>query len=309
MTNIAAGAIDAFPQFSLAEPPESETDGHRLNKKREFVHAPLSDGAAPRARRANENCRSIPTVIIGEGTLFRAGLIHLLAGTQFEVVADCPSLAAVPETLLDQDPALLLLGIDKEYDPTFAQMSRLRGNYKSLRIVMLRDSFNLEEALAAIGSGAHGYLVKDEVSPDMLLKSLELALLGAVVISRELAQSLANAGASCESVAASRTDCHQAAAERIQSVPAEPPLRATGLSGRERVILLHLMQGASNKHIARALGIAEATVKVHVKSLLRKTCVKNRTQAALWGINNYELTDVDQSKDHHPASDCVVGLG
>ena len=56
------------------------------------------------------------------------------------------------------------------------------------------------------------------------------------------------------------------------------------LSDRERTILTHLMEGASNKHIARELNIAEATVKVHVKNLLGKIRVKNRTQAAMWGM-------------------------
>jgi two-component system nitrate/nitrite response regulator NarL len=58
------------------------------------------------------------------------------------------------------------------------------------------------------------------------------------------------------------------------------------LSDREHVILMHLTEGASNKHIARELNIAEATVKVHVKSLLRKIRVNNRTQAAMWAINH-----------------------
>ena len=49
------------------------------------------------------------------------------------------------------------------------------------------------------------------------------------------------------------------------------------------MILEQLMQGAPNKHIARELNIADATVKVHLKSLLRKIRVDNRTQAAMWG--------------------------
>jgi two-component system nitrate/nitrite response regulator NarL len=46
------------------------------------------------------------------------------------------------------------------------------------------------------------------------------------------------------------------------------------------------VNGLSNKTIARELDIAEATVKVHVKGLLRKTQMANRTQAAVWGLNN-----------------------
>ena len=50
-----------------------------------------------------------------------------------------------------------------------------------------------------------------------------------------------------------------------------------------------LIEGASNKCIARKIDIAEATVKVHIKAILRKIRVQNRTQAAIWGINNQSL--------------------
>ena len=50
-------------------------------------------------------------------------------------------------------------------------------------------------------------------------------------------------------------------------------------------ILQSLMTGASNKVIANRLNLAEATVKVHLRSILRKIQVRNRTQAAVWALN------------------------
>lgn len=61
------------------------------------------------------------------------------------------------------------------------------------------------------------------------------------------------------------------------------PKRPVALSSRERETLEMLVRGLSNKQIARALRITEATVKVHVKALLRKTHASNRTQLAIWG--------------------------
>jgi two-component system nitrate/nitrite response regulator NarL len=58
------------------------------------------------------------------------------------------------------------------------------------------------------------------------------------------------------------------------------------LSQREVQILRHLILGDSNKMIANVFGITEATIKVHLKSLLRKINASNRTQAAIWGFNN-----------------------
>jgi two-component system nitrate/nitrite response regulator NarL len=58
------------------------------------------------------------------------------------------------------------------------------------------------------------------------------------------------------------------------------------LSAREKCILSCLVQGCPNKSIARKTGIAVATVKVHVKAILRKIRASNRTQAAIWAVNN-----------------------
>ena len=66
---------------------------------------------------------------------------------------------------------------------------------------------------------------------------------------------------------------------------------------REREILQHLVMGASNKLIANRLGITEATVKVHLKTLLRKIDVNNRTQAAIWAMNNGIIPDQSLNGD------------
>ena len=60
----------------------------------------------------------------------------------------------------------------------------------------------------------------------------------------------------------------------------------TNLSDRETEILRQLVLGEANKVISRHLSISEATVKVHIKAILRKLRVLNRTQAAIWAINH-----------------------
>ena len=61
-------------------------------------------------------------------------------------------------------------------------------------------------------------------------------------------------------------------------------MAALHLSPREREMLAHIVKGRANKEIARALGITEATVKVHCKSLFSRLGVSNRTQAAVWAV-------------------------
>ncbi len=70
---------------------------------------------------------------------------------------------------------------------------------------------------------------------------------------------------------------------------------APQLSPREKSILRCLIEGDSNKCIARKIDIAEATVKVHVKAILRKIRVQNRTQAAIWAMNHGALAVAQNS--------------
>ena len=79
--------------------------------------------------------------------------------------------------------------------------------------------------------------------------------------------------------ASRRRDVHPDGAVTV--LPAVPAI-ASKLSERAAQILSHLTQGASNKHIARDLGVPEPTVKAHLKAILRKVKVANRTQAAMW---------------------------
>jgi two-component system nitrate/nitrite response regulator NarL len=67
-----------------------------------------------------------------------------------------------------------------------------------------------------------------------------------------------------------------------------------GLSERENQILRALVRGHSNKVIARMFSLTEATVKVHMKSILRKIRVANRTQAAIWAVQNAYCADVSE---------------
>ena len=73
--------------------------------------------------------------------------------------------------------------------------------------------------------------------------------------------------------------------ELASEVPLEPKASAPGarsLSAREAEVLSSLMEGTPNKLIARKLHLTEATVKVHIKAILRKIGASNRTQAAMW---------------------------
>jgi two-component system nitrate/nitrite response regulator NarL len=199
------------------------------------------------------------TILIEPNRLFREGLKHLLSGTRFEVGAEFNTVdlaLATAETAETVD--LVISGQPVTGD---ADLRALREAFPTARIVVLADDLSVDVLRAAMGGGADGFLIKT-VSPEALIQSLQLILLGEKVFPTTLAAML------------------------LDMTAAGPQHSVRGLSPREREILQLLVTGASNKMIGTRLGITEATVKVHLKTLLRKIDVNNRTQAAIWAMNN-----------------------
>jgi two-component system, NarL family, nitrate/nitrite response regulator NarL len=199
------------------------------------------------------------TILIEANRLFREGLKHLLSGTRFEVGAEFNTVdlaLATAETAETVD-----LVISSQPVTGDADLRALREAFPTARIVVLADDLSVDVLRAAMGGGADGFLIKT-VSPEALIQSLQLILLGEKVFPTTLAAML------------------------LDMTAAGPQHSVRGLSPREREILQLLVTGASNKLIANRLGITEATVKVHLKTLLRKIDVNNRTQAAIWAMNN-----------------------
>jgi len=178
---------------------------------------------------------------------------------------------------------------------------------RGLHIFVLTERFHPEELVAALTAGVAGYFLKDEVSSDVLVKALELALLGEVIISKSLTKA-PNEWMQLQPDAVSSVQVRKTGLASGQPQAANDAAQANDvrrLSNRQQTILDLLGQGASNKHIARQLNIAEATVKVHVKGVYRKIGVNNRTQAALWARDHVRPND--QSKPQLPVSSPTAG--
>jgi len=130
---------------------------------------------------------------------------------------------------------------------------------------MLTTSEEESDLLSALQSGAQGYLLKD-MEPEELVSSLERALNGEVVVAPSMTPLLA-----------------RVAQGEILKTHQRDDLK-TLLTPREYEILLHLAEGQSNKVIGRELDISDGTVKLHVKSILRKLDVHSRVEAAVIAV-------------------------
>ncbi len=202
-------------------------------------------------------------IVIDDHPLFRKGVSQLIAmDDQLKLVGEASSGEEGVELARRMNPDLILLDLNMKGMGGIDTLLALRGAGLEARVVMLTVSDNADDLIAAIRSGADGYLLKD-MEPEELLARIKDALFGRMVISDSLNGLLAQALRE-ETVAAGRS--------------------LSGLTERERAILACLAGGMSNKLIARELNITEGTVKVHVKNLLKKLNFRSRVEAAVWAV-------------------------
>jgi two-component system nitrate/nitrite response regulator NarL len=220
----------------------------------------------------------VTTILVARNSLFREGLLRILSTTAFRVTKVAATIDDLTlQSIRTSRPVLFLIGAAGDYAVTALMVGRLKEQNRTARIVVLSDRCDLEDALAAFRAGADGY-VFEQISCDTLIKSLDLVMLGVTILPAALMRLVGG-----ENEMNSEDDPAVPAAQTC--VPTFDHMPRT-LSDRETVILRCLMQGESNKIIARQFDITEATVKAHIKAILRKICVRNRTQAAVWAHNH-----------------------
>jgi two-component system, NarL family, nitrate/nitrite response regulator NarL len=251
---------------------------------------------------------SLPIIVTHPSTLFHNGLRQLFAKSRFRPVRIATSLNEELESYLkSQASCVWLTGVETSVPATTALVRKVVDANPGVKAVILAASQEPENIAAALKAGACGFLCQD-IPGERLLRSLELIALGEMVVHPQFAWNppanenhtnghgedrdcfLARAGAPhVIQRLGSRSALSGSSEESASEAPAGeavPPL-----SRREMLILRMLTQGASNKVIARNLVITESTVKVHMKAILRKLRLQNRTQAAIWARNNVNEGD------------------
>jgi two-component system nitrate/nitrite response regulator NarL len=205
------------------------------------------------------------TCLVGGRKLVRAGLRHILSNEAFEVVREVGALSECRE--IEKDWELLIIDRPDDAEEIDGDIRRLKTLSAGLRLVLLAESMDGDRVAGSFVAGVDGYLLAD-ISPEALCESLRLVMLGEKVFPSRLVALFAG-----------------------WNWAGQNPIRAASnagsfLSDREVAIVSRLTGGMPNKVIASELTITEATVKVHLKSIMKKIGVSNRTQAAIWAINN-----------------------
>ena len=169
-------------------------------------------------------------------------------------------------------------------DAAVGQVERFKEQRPAGRVAVLADRNRRSDIVSAFRAGANAYFIK--AAPcDAFVKSLELVMLGETILPAAVLSMLLEHEDDDEDEdeqEGEAVDQRRKSAEYCRVENNDTPR----LSVRERCILKCLIEGDWNKVIARKIDIAEATVKVAVEGKYLKVRVSNRTQAAIWAMNN-----------------------
>jgi DNA-binding NarL/FixJ family response regulator len=209
----------------------------------------------------------VRVVIADDQALVRSGFEMILGAAGIEVVGHAADGSAAVAAVRRHRPDVVLMdirmpgmdGLEATRRVLAAAPTSTCGD--PVRVIIL-TTFDLDEYVyAALGAGASGFLLKD-ITPDHLVHAVRLVHAGDALLAPSITRRLV--------------------ARFARPAPAAPRGELAALTVREREVLVELAAGQSNLEIARALGLAEATVKTHVARILAKLHLRDRVQAVVF---------------------------
>lgn len=202
-------------------------------------------------------------LIADDDAFFRMALNAMLSSKLgFEQVQEADSLDQALELLAaDAEISLALFDLAMPGMESAANLRAVRDCYPTLRIAVVSASRRRQDILAALDAGVHGYVPK-QLGVLELPKALSLIVEGFIYVPPSLAR---------------------LPGPEVDPLPVPSAHEVHALTPRQTDVLRLLVQGASNKAIARTLGLGEGTIKVHMAALFRSLGVSSRAAAAAAG--------------------------
>jgi two-component system nitrate/nitrite response regulator NarL len=239
------------------------------------------------------NLLQVTTILGCKNSMLREGLRHILSNTRYKVHPDDLTSRFASGLASYGSPCLFV--IDSNLYPGDIKdiVEDVKNQHPDARVVILADGFDFDELKSSLQAGADGYCLAT-TGCDALVKYLDLVMLGEVVFPSAALLSAMMMTGEVREIRMEPSAISMPGPQSERLVESKESVIRT-LSSREAEILQCLMQGAPNKVIARKLDVAEATVKVHIKAILRKIRVANRTQAAMWAVNHLSSQGSDAS--------------
>ncbi|HEC2188403.1 TPA: response regulator transcription factor [Staphylococcus delphini] len=201
--------------------------------------------------------------LVDDHFIVRQGLEFLLSTQpQIEVVGSFGEGQALLDALAtDQmEPELILVDLVMPEMNGITLIQKLKEQHADIKILVLTSYVDEEHVMSAIQAGADGYEMKD-VEPEALMTSIETVLQGDKVIHKD--------------------------AQQVMDTVITKPHMLNKLSKRETEVLKEMAKGKTNKEIAETLFVSEKTIKTHVSHIFSKLEVTDRTQAAIYAMENH----------------------
>ncbi len=219
--------------------------------------------------------RSIRIVVADDHPVVRFGVKNMLNNDpDFEVVGEAEDGdQAVTETL-ELEPDVLLLDLAMPRLPGLEAMRAIMSRSPRVKILLLTSTISTQQIIEALQIGARGIVLKDSVAGD-LGEALRAVLSGDYWIGGQRVNNLLSA-------------LH----DLMQKASAVPERKTYGLTPRELEVVTCIVEGCSNKDIAKQFTISEETVKRHLSNIFDKTGVSTRLELALFAIS-HKLVDIE----------------
>ena len=210
----------------------------------------------------SENPESVTVVVADDQSAVREGLVLLLRTVPgITVVGEAEDGEAAVDAVAAKDPQVVLMDLNMPRCDGVEATRRVRASHPRTQVVVLTTYSDDDSIIAALQAGALGYLTKDATRAE-IGRAVLAAAAGQAVLDPAVQQRLLSA-----------------AVRAPAAVPAGPAPGDDDLTPREAEVLRLIAAGKSNREIARALFVSEATVKTHVNRIFAKTGSRDRGQA------------------------------
>lgn len=210
---------------------------------------------------------SIKILLVEDHELTRKGIAYSLKTfPDIEIIGDVDNGKKAVDFISSKKPDVILMDIAMPVMNGIDATKKINESYPDIKIIMLTSINEKQSVLSAFHSGANAYCMKD-IKSEELINIIKAVMTGAVWIDPNIARYV--------------LDILQ-----TTSIPAEnkTPNNIFNLTAREREILKLIAEGRSNKDIAEKLVLSLHTVKNHVKNIIQKLAVDDRTQAAILAL-------------------------
>jgi DNA-binding NarL/FixJ family response regulator len=209
----------------------------------------------------------IRIVVADDHPVVRFGVKNMLTNEPgFEVIGEAEDGDVAITQTLELEPDILLLDLQMPRLPGLEAMRAIMSRSPRVKIILLTATISTQQIIEALQIGARGIILKDAVAGD-LTHALRAILSGDYWIGGERVVNLL-----------------RALRELMEKAAAVPERKTYGLTPRELEVVTCIVEGCSNKDIAKQFAISEETVKRHLSNVFDKTGVSTRLELALFAI-------------------------